>query len=142
MEKERLELENLVDTLFDKDSFFLELFSGAVIPVTHPNYYNNRLEIKLIESNILNEQIAKIEGTTYEITNEKNETIKKVLIDNFSNLINIALKQGTEMFVGGGTTLNIKIKSVHIMIDCNNVNNDDKEFVNFIIEKIVNIIKN
>ena len=141
MENEDLELENLIDSLYDKEGFILEIFSGAVLPITHPNYYDNRLSIRLVQSADVNITTAEIEKDTYKVSKEKIETIKKYLSENFDRLIEIALKQGTEMYVGGETSLIIKIKSVHIMIDCNNIIVDDAAFVDSVIEKIVTIIK-
>lgn len=111
------------------------------MPISHPSYYDNRLSIRLIESKVLNIKEAEIEKNKYEITKEKIETLKSLLCNNFNSLISIALKQGTKEYFGGETSLNIKIKSVYIMIDCYNLVDDDKIFVNSLIEKIVNIIK-
>lgn len=136
-----LECDDIIDILYDKNSFMLKLFSGSVLPVTHPNYYDKRISISLIQSKIANTFSIEIEKDTYKISKEKISEIKSILWNNFPDLINFALKQGNETFVGGGTSLIIKMNSVTIIIDTNNINDDDKIFVSSIIEKIVNIIK-
>ena len=141
LEKNELESEDFIDVLLDKNSFILELFSGATLPISHPNYYDKRLSIRLIQSDIINDTSVKIEKDTYKINNEKIEKIKSILFKDFSSMISIALRQKNEMFVGGGTSLHIKINAVNISIDYNNISSDDKIFIDSIIEKVLIIIK-
>lgn len=43
------ENEKFVSAIRNKGMFYLEIYSGAVIPITHPRYYEDRKKYNFIQ---------------------------------------------------------------------------------------------
>ncbi len=92
--KETLEVtEKDYDALTANREFYLAINRGAVVPKNHPKYNNNRVYIKIVDSQNNPETIIDISGTSYIISEETFSQIKQTTIKNLDNFAKIALTQ-------------------------------------------------
>lgn len=119
------ELKKLEKRLYSKDCFFLEIRSGAVLPIEHPHYYDNRLNVLIDEQfNNLNSTIN-IQKEDYKINREQLSKIKSLIKDKFDILIELAKKQTTEIYDGTYNRISVKINSVFLNLSLDNVTSED-----------------
>lgn len=135
------EMEEIEQIMFSKDCFFLEIRSGAVLPIEHPKYYDGRIDITIDEQfNELNSSI-KIQKDEYTIDREQLSKIKALIKKQFDDLIEISKKQTTEMHVGDYNTILIKINSILLNLSLDNVTSeDDLNILNNLKNDIMSII--
>ena len=134
--------EKYIQKLFDKNSFFLEIYSGAVLPMNHPNYYNGRKEISLNRSYNNIHSTIKIEKNDYSISNDVFNKVEEIVKTNFDKLLEVAKRQSNEMYDGIIDSLNIKVGSILIMLSSSNATNEeDFNYINLFINQIVDLLK-
>lgn len=134
--------EKYIQKLFDKNSFFLEIYSGAVLPMNHPNYYNGRKEISLNKSYNNIHCTVKIEKNDYSISNDVFNRVEEIVKNNFDKLLEVAKRQSNEMYDGIIDSLNIKVGSILIMLSSSNATNEeDFNYINLFINQIVDLLK-
>ena len=124
-EKYIKEMEKLERRIFSKDCFYLEIRSGAVLPIEHPRYYDGRVDITIDEQFNNSHCFAKIQKDEYTVDREQLTKIKQLVRQKFDILIEIAKKQTTEMYDGTYNTILIKINSILLNLSLDNVKNDD-----------------
>ena len=80
MDEERT--REMYNILNNKSFFMVNWNEGTVIPIHHPNYYNGRIDIKIIKDydNIIGN--INIEKEEYCITNEKVEKLYEYIEKN------------------------------------------------------------
>lgn len=129
--------------LFDKNCFFIEIKSGALLPLNHPNYYKGRKDILICrEYDDINFDI-KIESSKYSINNEIVDKIEKLISNNYKSLVEISLRQHNKMVAGSYNNLNIKVGSVFLMLSPTNASSqEDKDLINNIEKNIEDLIIN
>jgi len=136
------DLYSIEDFIAPKNDFSLKIFKGAVIPKTHPNYYNNRISIEI---NSLNDYKIRIEKMSYILTEKKYEIIKNIIEKELNKLIDIAKQEDYNYLLNygyeGGTSSTIIVKFNGLIIHLNGqVSGNIGEFCNLFIEKIKEII--
>lgn len=138
----------LYQLIYNSSSFMFEIYDGRILPKNHPNYYDDLIDIKVINryDNISGHIIIKNEE--YQITKDFVDSIFKYVELNINKLIEMSLKQNSEAekyTSGGGLRLNIKYKSMLISIDERyTIIMSEQEQNEFYILKqnIINTIKN
>ena len=136
------DLYSIEDFIAPKNDFSLKIFKGAVIPKTHPNYYNNRISIEI---NSLNDYKIRIEKMSYILTEKRYEVIKNTIEKELNKLIDIAKQEDYNYLLNygyeGGTSSTIIVKFNGLIIHLNGqVSGNIGEFCNLFIEKIKEII--
>lgn len=135
------ELEKLEKRLFNKGGFYLEIRSGAVLPIKHPHYYDGRVDIVLDDHFGKPNCSAKIEKNEYSVNDEQFNKIKQLIKDNFNLLFEIAKKQTDEMHSETYNSMLIKFNSVLLNISPDNVTNEhDFKAFNELKNTIMDII--
>lgn len=135
-------IEDFQERLYDKGSFFMEIRSGAVIPKISPNYYN-KTDINLIEEYHSIRCSVLINKNEYSVDDKQFSEIKQLVKDNLDELIQISIRQTSDMIDGTYNAILIKIGSILLNISSQNVpNDDDYKFINEFKEKILNILIN
>lgn len=119
------ELEKLEKRLFNKGGFYLEIRSGAVLPIKHPHYYDGRVDIVLDDHFGKPNCSAKIEKNEYSVNDEQFNKIKQMIKEKFNLLFEIAKKQTDEMYSGTYNSMLIKFNSVLLNISPDNVTNEN-----------------
>lgn len=138
----------LYQLIYNSSSFMFEIYDGRILPKDHPNYYDDLIDIKVINryDNISGHIIIKNEE--YQITKDFVDSIFNYVELNINKLIEMSLKQNSEAekyTSGGGLILNIKYKSMLISIDERyTIIMSEQEQNEFYILKqnIINTIKN
>ena len=130
-----------ISDLMNKDCFMIDWHEGAVIPKTHPRYYDGRIEVnikKAFNSSYGNINFGKDE---YKVTDEMVNNLYNYIEINIDKLIKIALNQSTKMYEGASDSLNIKFKSIYISISGINASSEEeKNEIYKIKEEIKNLI--
>lgn len=143
-ENENKSIEELIlerTRLFNKGGFYLEIRSGAVLPIKHPHYYDGRVDIVLDDHFGKPNCSAKIEKNEYSVNDEQFNEIKQLIKDNFNLLFEIAKKQTDEMYSGTYNSMLIKFNSVLLNISPDNVTNEhDFKAFNELKSTIMDII--
>lgn len=140
---ETTEDERFVELVTNKDSFFVEIHSGAVLPIDHPNYYNGRIDISLCREFKNIECNAQIEKERYLVSDNTFSMIENYIKENLDKLINIAKNQTSEMYEGVSENIYIKCGSILLLISSTNVKNqEDFNCLGELIQNIFNMIKN
>ena len=135
-------IEDFQERLYDKGSFFMEIRSGAVIPKFSPNYYN-KTDITLIEEYNSIRCNVLINKNEYSVNDKQFSEIKQLVKDNLDELIQISIRQTSDMIDGTYNAILIKMGSILLNISSQNVSNDDDyKFINEFKEKILNILIN
>lgn len=135
-------IEDFQERLYDKGSFFMKIRSGAVIPKFSPNYYN-KTDINLIEEYNSIRYSVLINKNEYSVDDKQFSEIKQLVKDNLDKLIQISIRQTSDMIDGTYNAILIKIGSILLNISPQNVSNDDDyKFINEFKEKILNILIN
>lgn len=130
-------LEQYIQCIFNNDSFLIEINKGVVLPIHHPDYYKDRITIKIIRN--FNEYFHLIEigKNKYEINSNIINNIEKIISENFDRFINIAREQNNSSFVIGGTySWTIKCGSITLKINYDSLNDSDKQFLNSLYDNI------
>ena len=139
-ENELKTIEDFQERLYDKGSFFMEIRSGAVIPVFSPNYYN-KTEISLIEEYNSIRCNVLINKNEYSVNDKQFSEIKQLVKDNLDKLIQVAERQTNDTIDGTYNAILIKIGSILLNISSQNATSDDDyKFINEFKEKILNIL--
>ena len=138
-QEDLLSIEKFLKPMND---FALKIFKGGVIPITNPNYYNNRISIEI---NNFDDYKIQIDKQNYILTKEKYETIKNLIISKLNILIDVAKKEDFNYFLNngyeGGTSSTIVIKYNSLIIRLNGqVTGEIGDFCKTFIEKIKDII--
>ena len=126
--------EIFIRELMSKDSFMINWFEGAVLPKSHPNYYNGRIDVDIIN---LNGNIN-FEKNEYQITEELIHKLYNYIESNINELIKISLNQNAEMYAGVAETLSIKYKSIFVNISELNASSEEEKNI---IRNVKNNIK-
>lgn len=140
------ENEKFVSAIRNKGMFYLGIHSGAVIPITHPRYYEGRKNITLykdiVYNHIYNTKVE-IEKNKYSIDDDTFNNVIEYIKNNFNKLIQIALNQSNEMYDGVSHSINIKIGSILLNLSTlNTQNEEEREFLNQFENEIVKILSN
>ena len=138
------ENEKFVSAIRNKGMFYLGIYSGAVIPITHPRYYEGRKNITLykdIEYNHIYNTKVEIEKNKYFVDDDTFNKVIEYIKNNFNKLIHIALNQSNEMYDGVSHSINIKIGSILLNLSTlNTQNEEEREFLNKFENEIVKIL--
>lgn len=126
--------------------FYLEIYSGAVIPITHPRYYEGRKNITLykdiVYNHIYNTKVE-IEKNKYSVDDDTFNKVIEYIKNNFNRLIQIAINQSNEMYEGVSHTISIKIGSILLNLSTlNTQNEEEREFLNQFENEIIKILSN
>ena len=107
------ELESIENFIQLSNSFSLKIFQGAVHPMNHPNYLDNRVRIEI---NNLDDYKIQIEKRNYILNDSIYEIIKNIIEEDLNNLINLARQEekGQLLEFGGGSTIILKFNSLFI----------------------------
>lgn len=140
------ENEIFVSAIRNKGMFYLEIYSGAVIPITHPRYYEGRKNITLykdiVYNHIYNTKVE-IEKNKYSVDDETFNKVIEYIKNNFNRLIQIAINQSNEMYDGVSHTISIKIGSILLNLSTlNTQNEEEREFLNQFENEIIKILSN
>lgn len=138
--------EIFVSAIRNKGMFYLEIYSGAVIPITHPRYYEGRKNITLykdiVYNHIYNTKVE-IEKNKYSVDDETFNKVIEYIKNNFNRLIQIAINQSNEMYDGVSHTISIKIGSILLNLSTlNTQNEEEREFLNQFENEIIKILSN
>ena len=138
--------EIFVSAIRNKGMFYLEIYSGAVIPITHPRYYEGRKNITLykdiVYNHIYNTKVE-IEKNKYSVDDETFNKVIEYIKNNFNRLIQIAINQSNEMYDGVSHTISIKIESILLNLSTlNTQNEEEREFLNQFENEIIKILSN
>ena len=127
------ESEKFINMINNKGVFHLSIFSGAVVPITNPRYYDGRKEI-ILDKDIVYNHIynAKVEigREKYSINDVAIDKIIDYINDNLNKLIQIAINQNNKMYDGDSDSINIKVGSILIMLSPLNAKEEDSLFLN------------
>lgn len=140
------ENEKFVSAIRNKGMFYLEIYSGAVIPITHPRYYEDRKNITLykdiVYNHIYNTKVE-IEKNKYSVDDDTFNKVIEYIKNNFNRLIQIAINQSNEMYDGVSHTISIKIGSILLNLSTlNTQNEEEREFLNQFENEIIKILSN
>ncbi len=130
-----------ISDLMNKDCFMMDWYEGAVIPKTHPRYYDGRIEVNIRKA--FNNSFGNINfgKDKYKVTDEMVDNLYNYIEINIDKLIKIALNQSTKMYEGGSDNLFIKFKSIYISIsEINASSEEEKNEIYKIKEEIKNLI--
>lgn len=136
---------NLLYTILSGQYFLLSISRGAVIPKFNPNYYNNRITIRITDNKSL-ENIVEIEKDKYSIYNIDINFIKELSQKKFDELLNISkqLNYDPENYIDGFSDgLKMKLGAVFIQFDTNygNISQDHKDKYTNFVNKVVEYFK-
>lgn len=135
--------EMFIRELMSKESFMLDWYTGAVVPKTHPRYYDERIEVSLrrfFNSSYGNINFGKDE---YQVNDKIVNNLYNYIENNIDKLIKISLNQSIEIYEGVSDVIRIKYKSIYLSISGINASSEEeKEDINRIKEDIKNIIIN
>ena len=129
--------------IMNKNCFMIEWYEGAVIPITHPRYYEGRIEVSIRKA--FNNSYGNISfgKDKYQVSNEVVDKLYNYVETNIHKLIQISLNQNTEMYDGVSDNLFIKFKSIYVSLSgLNTTSEDEKNIINNIKNDIKNIILN
>lgn len=127
--------------IFNKDSFILKIDEGAVIPIHHPHYYNNRKNIELYKCYRDIHSAVEIEKSTYFISYDTFNKVEKFIRDNFDTLVEIAKRQENKNYEGGYNRIIVKVDAILIIIDAyNTTNKEDFNYINLFKKQIVDML--
>lgn len=143
---EAQEKENQQLTMAD---FCIKVYSGAVLPPSHPNYNYERVKIEIFSMDFIkiNNYSIQIDGKNYNINNQNLfNKIKKFVSDNIDVLISWSKKQTNSNLVNnaydGGIARTIIIKYGQLIININgqvkDIGNLCDEFINELKNLIIN----
>lgn len=135
--------EAFIRELMSKESFMMDWYNGAVIPKTHPRYYDGRIEVnirRLFNSSYGSINFGKDE---YQVNDELVNNLYNYVENNINELIKISLNQSAEMYEGVSDVIRIKYKSIYLSISGINASSEEeKNKINRIKEDIKKIIIN
>ena len=135
------EYEDFLGKLFDRESMIVNMTGGAIVPMSHPDFYKDRVDISVSKQYGRIDGFIKVEQNEYKVTPEKVTKLEKLLQDNFSNLLEVAKKQTTEMYEGVSEELIIKFGSIMIMISSTNATNTtDCNFIENFRKAIISVL--
>lgn len=136
IEKETLKIQ--------RRDFALIINSGAILPVLHPDYNNNRVKIEIIDINNQNIEIA---GTKYTIKTQILFNKIRTYVDKNLDLLIDWSKKETNHFLDNnayndGKSSNIKIKYGQLLVNINGqvsgeLGKNVEDFINNIKELII-----
>lgn len=132
-----------ISDLMNKNCFMIDWYKGAVIPKTHPKYYDGRINIEIRK--IYNNSFGNInfEKDEYQVSDDIVNELYNYIEQNIEKLIKLALNQTTEMYEGVSDSLSIKFKSVYISLsELNTMSDEEKNIINNIKKDIKEIILN
>lgn len=138
------DLYQIEEFIAPSNDFTIKLQCGSVLPITHPNYYNNRIDIEILD---IEKYSIKIEKEEYRINFEVLRKIKEFINKNLNILINYSLSQNKRFMLnnslegGGARTITIKYGKLIILID-GQVTGEIGEFCKIFINEIKDIIIN
>ncbi len=135
------ELIKLEKRLFNKNGFYLEIRSGAILPILHPHYYDGRVDIILDKHFGKINCSAKIGQNEYSVNEEQFNKIKQIIKEKLELLYEIAKKQSDEIYEETYNNMLIKFNSILLNISFNNINNEkDYNVLSQLKNTIINII--
>jgi len=119
--------ETFISDLTSKESFVISWHAGAVLPVFHPEYYNGRIDVEIRK--ISNNSYGNInfEKDEYQVSDDIVNKLYNYVENNIQKLIELALSQTTEMYVGRFDNLLIKFKSIYISLSELNTTSDEEK---------------
>lgn len=128
------------ERIYDKTCFFIEINSGAVIPIFNPNYYN-RVEISLSYDYRTPQNKVLIHNKEYSIKEEQFKRIQQMVEENFSKLIEITKNQKPNDIAGTYNTIRIKLGSIFLDISEYSVSSEEEQkYLIEFEEQIINIL--
>ena len=127
--------------------FAIKVYRGAVLHPNHPNYNNNRIEMKMfsIDFTTLNNYFIQIDGKEYNIKSQNLfNKIKKFVVDNLDVLISCSKSQTNknldENAYEGGVASSILIKYGQLVININGQTMNLREICNQFIDELKKMI--
>lgn len=88
----------IYNILYNKSFFIVNWNQGTVLPLDHPNYYDGRINKKIVKDYDNTSGNINIGKEEYNITNEKVEALYEYIENNIDRITSIALKQNTEIY--------------------------------------------
>ena len=138
------ENDSFSSVLNNKGMFHLSIISGAVLPITHPRFYEGRKNIILdkdLENNYVYRQDIEIEKDKYHIDEQTIDEIIEYVKINFNKLLEIAANQSMEMYDGVVHSINVKLGSIYLTLsELNTTSEEDNQFLGKFEEMIVEIL--
>ena len=138
------DLYQMEEFISPSNDFSIKLKSGSVLPMTHPNYHTNRIDIEILD---IEKYSIKIENKEYRINFDVLKKIKEFINKNIEVLIKYSLSQNKKFMLnnslvgGGARTITIKYGKLIISIDgqvVGEIGEFCKNFMNEIKELIIN----
>lgn len=137
------DLYQIEEFISPSNDFSIKLKSGSVLPMTHPNYHNNRIDIEILD---IEKYSIKIENKEYRINFDVLKKIKEFINKNLDVLIKHSLSQNKKFMLnnslfGGTRTITIKYGKLIISIDgqvVGEIGEFCKNFINEIKDIIIN----
>lgn len=127
--------------------FAIKVYRGAVLHPNHPNYNNNRIEMKMFSMDFttLNNYFIQIDGKEYNIKSQNLfNKIKQFVVDNLDVLISCSKSQTNkkldENAYEGGVASSILIKYGQLVININGQTTDLREICNQFIDELKKMI--
>ena len=129
--------------VFNPDSFILEIYEGAVIPMHHPHYYKDRKNIELYKCYRDIHSTVEIEKSTYFISYDTFNKVEKFVRDNFDTLVEIAKREKLEHIEGVDDRIIVKVDAILIIIDVyNTTNKEDFNYLTLFKKQIIDMLTN
>ena len=119
--------EMFVRDLTSKESFVFSWHAGAVLPISHPKYYDGRINVEIRK--IYNDSFGNInfEKDEYQVSDDIVTKLYNYVENNIEKLVKLALNQTTEMYEGVSDRLSIKFKSVYISLSRLNATSEEEK---------------
>lgn len=135
--------EIFIRDLMNKNCFMIDWHEGAVIPKTHPRFYDGRIEVSIRKS--FNNSYGNISfgKDEYQVSDEVVDKLYNYVETNIDRLIKISLNQNTEMYEGVSDNVFIKFKSIYVSLSgLNTTSEEEKNTIKNIKNDLKNIILN
>ena len=128
--------------------YFIKLYRGLVLPLDHPSYNDDRVEIEIYdrEYNENGDYKIKIDGQQYKMNQIIFDKIKTYIDENIRMLIDLSIAETTDFLrkngYYGGISGSIRIKYGQLLVSLDGQAYIYDEKVNKVIEDIIDIITN
>ena len=129
--------DRFISYLFERGTFMFDWHKGAILPLDNPNYYFGRVSVSIKKGDRPSGTIQ-FEKDTYPVTEEKVNKLYNYIESNLDRLIKLTLNQTDDHYFGGVDQINIKYKSLFLVIRSDN--SLLKEEVKAVEEDIKNIL--
>ena len=133
-----------VSVLNNKGMFYLSITSGAVLPITHPRFYEGRKHIILdkdLDNNYVGRKEIEIGKDKYNIDDSVIDEVVEYTKTNFNKLIEVAANQSLKMYDEIDHSINIKFCSIYLTLSPLNAKIEaDRLFLENFEKKVIEIL--